>query len=56
MRADLVAAVERLSRRRVLAFMSSNHTDPDMAAEIFVLAPYDAVDGAVVALDGAVLA
>jgi uncharacterized protein YbcI len=45
MRADLVAAVERLSQRRVIAFMSTNHTDPDMAAEIFVLAALDASDG-----------
>ena len=37
MRSDLVAAVERLTQRNVIAFMSSNHTEPDMAAEIFVL-------------------
>jgi uncharacterized protein YbcI len=46
MRADLVGAVERLSHRHVIAFMSTNHTDPDMAAEIFVLEPLNgAVDG-----------
>ena len=31
------AAVEELTGRRVVAFMSANHQDPDMAAELFVL-------------------
>ena len=31
------AAIQRLTGRQVLAFMSTNHTDPDFAAEIFVL-------------------
>jgi uncharacterized protein YbcI len=39
MRADLVAMVETAVDRKVVAFMSSNHVDPDMAAEIFVLQP-----------------
>ena len=39
MRDDLVAAVERLTERKVIAFMSDNHIDPDMAAEVFVLEP-----------------
>jgi uncharacterized protein YbcI len=39
MRDDLVAAIEILSERTVIAFMSGNHLGPDMAAEIFVLAP-----------------
>jgi uncharacterized protein YbcI len=39
MRDDLIAAVEGLSDRGVIAFMSENHIDPDMAAEIFVLEP-----------------
>ena len=30
-------AVERLSGRGVVAFISGNHMDPDMAAELFVL-------------------
>ena len=38
MRADLVAAVEMLTERKVIAFMSDNHIDPDMAVESFVLA------------------
>lgn len=41
MRNDLVGAVERLTHRSVIAFMSTNHTEPDMAVEIFVLAPVD---------------
>jgi uncharacterized protein YbcI len=39
MRTDLVAAVERLTSRTVMAFMSANHIDPDMAIESFVLEP-----------------
>jgi len=34
---DLVAAIERLTERNVQAFMSANHTQPDAAAEIFLL-------------------
>jgi len=36
---DLVAAVEMLTERKVVAFMSANHVDPDMAGELFVLEP-----------------
>jgi uncharacterized protein YbcI len=39
MRDDLVAIVERQLDRKVIAFMSSNHIDPDLAAETFVLEP-----------------
>jgi uncharacterized protein YbcI len=39
MRQDLVGGVERLTGRRVIAFMSANHIDPDLAVESFVLAP-----------------
>jgi uncharacterized protein YbcI len=39
MREDMVAAVEGLTERKVIAFMSENHIDPDMAAEVFVLEP-----------------
>ena len=39
MRDDMIAAVEGLTERRVIAFMSENHIDPDMAAEVFVLEP-----------------
>jgi uncharacterized protein YbcI len=39
MRDDLIAMVEEHVERKVVAFMSANHIDPDMAAEVFVLAP-----------------
>lgn len=39
MKPDLIAAVEEVTGRSVIAFMSGNHIDPDMAAEIFVLEP-----------------
>lgn len=42
MRHDLVSGVEEILGRRVIAFMSDNHIDPDIAAEVFVLAPADA--------------
>ncbi len=34
---DLVAVVERLTERNVEAFMSANHSEPDAAAEVFLL-------------------
>jgi uncharacterized protein YbcI len=37
MRGELVAAVEQHTGRKVTAFMSTNHIDPDMAVEMFVL-------------------
>ena len=39
MRNDLVAIVERQLERKVIAFMSQNHIDPDLAVEVFVLEP-----------------
>lgn len=39
MRDAYVAAVEELTERKVLAFMSANHLEPDMGAELFVLEP-----------------
>ena len=36
---ELVAGVEQILGRKVIAFMSDNHIDPDMAVEVFVLAP-----------------
>ena len=39
MRDDLVALVERHLNRNVIAFMSQNHIDPDLAVEVFVLEP-----------------
>jgi len=37
MRPELVEAVERLTKRNVVSFMSANDVDPDAAAEIFLL-------------------
>jgi uncharacterized protein YbcI len=39
MREDLVGGIEQILGRRVHAFMSDNHIQPDIAVEIFVLAP-----------------
>jgi uncharacterized protein YbcI len=39
MRADMSAAVEELTGREVIAFMSDSHLEPDYSAEVFVLAP-----------------
>jgi uncharacterized protein YbcI len=43
MRDDLVAIVERQLDRKVVAFMSQNHIDPDLAIEVFVLEPAESV-------------
>ena len=37
MEADFREAIERLTGRTVLAFISGNHIDPDVAAELFIL-------------------
>jgi uncharacterized protein YbcI len=39
MRDDLVAGVESVTGRKVIAFLSDNHVDPDIAIESFVLEP-----------------
>jgi uncharacterized protein YbcI len=39
MAAEMKAAVARLTGRKVLAFMSDNHLDPDMAVQVFILEP-----------------
>jgi len=39
MRTDLVILVEELTGRKVRAFLSSNHLEPDIAIESFVLEP-----------------
>src|SRR5215210_7192031 len=39
MRDDLIAIVERQLKRKVVAFMSQNHIEPDLAVEVFVLEP-----------------
>jgi uncharacterized protein YbcI len=46
MRHDLIDGTEQILGRRVVAFMSDNHIDPDIAVEVFVLAPADQSNGA----------
>jgi uncharacterized protein YbcI len=41
MREDLIAAVSEHSGRVVEAFLSDNTVDPDIAVEVFILAPRD---------------
>ena len=38
MRHDLISGVEQILGRKVVAFMSDNHIDPDTAVEVFLLA------------------
>jgi uncharacterized protein YbcI len=54
METDAIAAVQEISGRRVVAFMSNNHIDPDLAVEVFVLEPVaaDAADDAWASRDG----
>ena len=49
MRSECVTAIEELSGRQVIAFMSENHIGPDLAVETFVLEPM--ADGGVPAGD-----
>jgi uncharacterized protein YbcI len=39
MKEDIVGEVERLTERKVFAFMSANHVDPDVGVEILLLNP-----------------
>ena len=39
MGSDLIAGVEQISGRKVIAFLSDNHVEPDIAIETFVLEP-----------------
>ncbi|HEV7528149.1 MAG TPA: Na-translocating system protein MpsC family protein [Solirubrobacteraceae bacterium] len=41
---ELIDAVEKHSGRRVIALLSDNHIDPDIAIESFVLLPQDGHD------------
>jgi uncharacterized protein YbcI len=38
MREDFTAGIEEITGRRVIAFLSANHIDPDIAIESFMLA------------------
>ena len=46
MRSEMTRKVEDLTGRKVVGFMSDNHYDPDLAVEVFVLEPEDAVEPA----------
>jgi uncharacterized protein YbcI len=51
---ELTSMVEAHVEREVVAFMSANHLDPDLAAEVFVLKPLEqARDGETPGPDGA---
>jgi uncharacterized protein YbcI len=41
MGADLTAGIEEITGRQVIAFLSANHLDPDLAIENFMVAPRD---------------
>lgn len=45
MREDLSTAIEDLTGRRVIAFLSDNHVDPDVGLEAMLLAPDSSADG-----------
>ncbi len=45
MATDLVEAVEGCTGRKVIAFLSDNHIDPDIAVESFILEPVDGRTG-----------
>jgi len=53
MRNELTAAVEGFTNRKVVAFLSANHIEPDLAAELFVLdEPFsETANGSVPAVD-----
>jgi uncharacterized protein YbcI len=38
---DFTAGIEEITGRQVIAFLSANHIDPDIAIESFMLAPQD---------------
>ena len=42
MRRDLINGVETIIGREVIAFLSDNHISPDIAVEVFLLAPQTA--------------
>lgn len=46
------AVIERATGRRVIGFMSGNQQQPDLLCEVFVLAPTDLLDEAVMEATG----
>jgi uncharacterized protein YbcI len=54
MRSSCSHAIEELTGRKVVGFMSDNHIDPDIAVEVFILEPGDpAVQAAIAVADRA---
>jgi uncharacterized protein YbcI len=53
MRDALVGAIEELTGRRVIAFLSDHQAEPDFAVESFVLEPLPQDEGAASERDGA---
>ena len=51
MEADFRRVVEEATQRKVIAYMSSIHFDPDLAVELFVLEPLEQSPGEEVARD-----
>jgi uncharacterized protein YbcI len=45
MQDKFISAVQRLTGRRVLAFISNHHVGPDIEIELFFLLPDEASDG-----------
>ena len=45
MRADLIAGIEELTGRTVIAFLGDNSIDPDVTVKSFLLAPQEEPDG-----------
>ncbi len=50
---EIVAAVEELTGRKVIAFLSDNHIDPDVAVESFVREARDEPNNPAPNVDGA---
>jgi uncharacterized protein YbcI len=46
MRSSCSRAIEELTGRKVVGFMSDNHIDPDIAVEVFILEPLQDLAGA----------
>ena len=44
MGAELTAGIEEILQRKVVAFMSANHVEPDIAVETFLLEPRGEID------------
>lgn len=44
MQHKFIAAIERLSGRKVLTFMSDHHVGPDVEIELFILSPQEIAD------------